>query len=189
MLVDAVNAALKNNRTRRAAEGKGVGPGESESGDNPPPAKLTRRERREAKKAAEQGGAVHISANTNGDGVAPPSWYKTDSATQAEQQAAKTLGVMGELQWLTGVVYEPSTAELLGDIEEWLPHEKVKVTHVGVIRGMSAQAADQHWINNKEQGDWGCVIGVTDGDRTTGRMFIISPLTEHGREQMYKRAA
>lgn len=199
--VSEFNDALRENkvaRYKRDAQGSntvttdGVGPGDSVavSGSGGQQVKLNKRQRRALrKKGSDPVMDNGVSINANGDGIAPPHWYSTDTATAQEQQAAKSLGVMGELQWLTGVLYEPQTGEMLGDIEEYLVADKQKIKHIGMIRNISAAAADQHWINNKEGGGWACIIGVTASAPGEGRYFIMSPLTQKGREQMMKQAA
>lgn len=196
-LVKEFNDALRRNKVDRykdlaqrrdAANSNGESAAVSGAGGQQ--AKLNKRQRRALRKKGSTstvGSAVTL--NASGDGIAPPHWFDTSTATAEEQQAAKSLGVMGELQWLTGVLYEPQTGEMLGDIEEYVQADKQKVKHVGILRNMSAAAADRNWINNKQKGNWACVIGVTSAVRGEGRYFIMSPLTEKGREQMMKQAA
>lgn len=129
--------------------------------------------------------------NGRGDFVCPVHWFDTSSATSAEQQQAKSSGVMGELQWLKGALFEPETGELYGDIEEYIPGlNGGKIVHTGIMRNMTAAAADRNWINNKETGGWVAVVGLTDDNRVdTTRAFIVTPLTEAGLKQMKEQAA
>lgn len=125
--------------------------------------------------------------DSTGEYVAPAHWYSTQTATSTEQQAAKSLGVMGQIDFLQGVCFEPDTGELLGDIQEYLPGDG-KITHTGVVRNLSATAAANRWVNNG--GQWGVIIGVSDDkDMPGGKVFIVSEMTDIGKEQMKTRAA
>jgi hypothetical protein len=126
-----------------------------------------------------------------GDFICPVHWFDTGSATGAEQQAAKSSGVMGELQWFKGALFEPETGELYGDIEEYIPGVNGgKIIHTGVMRHMTAAAADRNWINNKETGGWVAVVGLTDINQfDSSKAIIVTPLTEAGLSQMKKQAA
>ena len=125
--------------------------------------------------------------DATGEYNAPAHWYSTKTATSTEQQAAKSLGVLGQIEFLQGVCYEPDTSELLGDIQEYLPGNG-KITHTGIVRGLSAHAASNGWVENG--GQWGVIIGVTDDkDMPGGKIYIISEMTEIGKKQMATRAA
>jgi hypothetical protein len=122
-----------------------------------------------------------------GEYTAPSHWYSTQGATTAEQQQAKSLGVMGSIEFMTGVIYEPETGELLGDIQEWVSGSG-KIDHVGIVRNISGHNAKARWIDNG--GQWCVVIGVTDAHSgVTGRTLIVSELTEVGKQQMRQAAA
>jgi hypothetical protein len=135
--------------------------------------------------------ATESKVSGSGDFMCPPHWFDTSSATGAEQQGAKSAGVMGELQWFKGALYEPETGELYGDIEEYVPGVGGgKLVHTGIMRNMTAAAADQAWINNKETGGWVAIVGVTDDNRVDiTRALIVTPLTEAGLKQMKNQAA
>lgn len=122
------------------------------------------------------------------EAIMPASFYRSTTATQAEQAAAKKLGVFGELQWLSGVLYDPDVCAVLGEIDDHLPgHGRVK--YDAELRNVTASIADRKYINNvhprfKRSGDWVCIIGVMDDPIMKKRQFIVSELTDEGRKKV-----
>lgn len=122
--------------------------------------------------------------------VLPPSHYSTSSAKQDEINAAKSLGVLGELQWLQGVAYDPDNCSVLGIIEDFIPGQG-KIQYDAELRMTTASIADRKYINNASAsgipGDWVVVIGATTDQTTNQRLFVVAPLNDEGRRQMMNR--
>lgn len=121
------------------------------------------------------------------DMILPPTHYSTASATVVERNAARSLGVMGELQWLQGVAFDPDQCSVLGFLEDFLPGKGV-VQYDAELRHTTAAQADRKYINNKSEfgksGDWVVIIGATTDKQTNNRLFIVAPLNDEGRRHM-----
>lgn len=102
-----------------------------------------------------------------------------------EIEAAKKQKVFGNLQWFEGVFYDGDDGELWGDIEEYIPGQG-KITHTGVIRGMSQQAADMLYCteNNTTRriGDWAIVVGTGHSGTTNGTFYTLLPIPNEARK-------
>ena len=213
-LVDEVKAALGKNRSaisqRKAAEREAAAPATDALAihtEHKKALRLSKRDRKKQRIAETKAAKVpepkeeaklttsvrttESAGNNGGDYICPPHWFSNSSATSAEQQAAESKGVMGELQWFKGAFFEPETGELYGDIEEYIPGAGGgKMVHIGIMRNMSAAASDQNWINNKEVGGWVAVVGMTEQNRMdTSVALVVTPLTEAGLKQMKQQAA
>lgn len=133
------------------------------------------------KEGADRAGVEHEICH---DEILPEAWYTSGGATPNEKQAAKTLGVMGSLEWFQGVYYETETGELHGDVEIYIPGEGKKKT-IGIVRNMSATAAAKEFDN----GGWVAVIGLAHRKDLGGKVYVMAPLTDEGKSGMKKRAA
>lgn len=122
------------------------------------------------------------------DYIVPDAWYSAKSATVQERQAAKTIGVMGELQWFQGAFFEPSTGELYGDIQYY---EKGvgKVTAPAVLRNMTARVASEKYTNNKENGGWIVVCGAYHDQQMKAKTYVVAELNDVGRAGLKAMAA
>ena len=123
--------------------------------------------------------------------ILPAKCYSPSTASQAERNAAKSLGVYGELQWLQGVMFEPELCTVLGFIEDYSPGEG-RVSYDAELRCTTAAIADRKYINNKsiydKPGDWVVIIGATTDKDTNKRLFVVAPLNDEGRRHIMKRA-
>lgn len=130
--------------------------------------------------------------DTSGELIMPPGFYTTDSATSVEIQAAKSLGVLGELQWLSGVMYDDEACAVVGELEDYIVGQG-KIKYDAELRNCTRSVADRMWINNKNKdgrnGDWVCIIGATVDQITKQRLFVVAPLTAEGKEKLHSRAA
>lgn len=127
----------------------------------------------------------------NNDMVLPANTYSASTASTEERNAAKSLGVMGELQWMQGVAYDPEQCSVLGFIEDFVAGEG-RVQYDAELRATTASIADRSYINNKSKfgkpGDWVVVIGATIDKITNKRLFVVAPLNDEGRRHMMKKA-
>lgn len=119
-----------------------------------------------------------------------PNHYSTSSAKQEEINAAKSMGVLGELQWLQGVAYDPDNCSVLGVIEDFIPGQG-KIQYDAELRMTTASIADRKYINNANAagvpGDWVVIIGATTDQTTNQRLFVVAPLNDEGRRHMMNR--
>lgn len=124
--------------------------------------------------------------------IMPPTFYSDVSATGPEKQAAKSLGCLGELQWLSGVMYDDEAAAVIGEVEDYIVGQG-KVKYDAELRHVTRAHADRMWINNKHKdgrnGDWVCIIGATVDQITKKRLFIVAPLTAEGKQKLHARAS
>lgn len=122
----------------------------------------------------------------------PTDWYSVRNSTVSERELAKKWGMYGELQWFSGVVYDNSTAEIIGDIDVW-DRDAGKVKYAGVIRGCSEARANSEYIDNdlgkksSVPGNWVVVVGARE-ETALGRILVVAELTQAGRAGLEKMA-
>lgn len=116
---------------------------------------------------------------------APRTWYSTQTATHAEQQTALQSGSFGEVVFMTGVAYEPSTQEYFGEIEEFDHVTKEKIKYDAVVRMLTAKKASYEY----GAGGWGVVVGEYVDNTTTMKCLIVSPFTKRGEEKFLAMAS
>lgn len=194
--------AVAQNRTERFSDElnteSGVQPGEAGAADHKPKNKKERRlaRKQQLKLGSKKDSKSDLPSDTrrggvefdaNGEAIAPSHWFSTGTATAAEQQSAKSLGVMGSIQYFKGIAYEPSTCELFGEFEVWDVASRSKVKYEAVLRGLSGHAALDKWVDSG--GDWACIIGRYEDKAMRQYVFVVSGLTDAGKKQMYDRAA
>lgn len=116
---------------------------------------------------------------------APATWYTTAAATRGEQATAEENNTIGEIVFMNGVAYEPSTCEIFGEVEDYDRENKTKIKYDAVVRGMSAHAATAQYGD----GGWGVIIGEYTDQVLGNRVLVLSPFTERGKEMFIKAAA
>lgn len=200
-ILDEVKEAMRLNRAERfqreTAKANEAGAGETKPVEiGTPPARKSKRERRKERAAAREA-AKQAAAQLADDGVpgedesiyderCREEWYSVATATGSERQVAKSLGLMGSLQWFRGELYDTDTCEVFGEFEEY-ESGIGKVKYRAVLRNVTSSIADRLWINGP--GDWVAVIGASNPEKDAAREYVVCELNSIGKKKLKERAA
>lgn len=116
----------------------------------------------------------------------PLTWFSERLTSNSERKMAVDTGFFGEMHWFSGVVYDDTVGELIGEVEIW-SKKNGKQTYTGIVRGISQPRAHSQFIDNAfkgmKEGGFAVITGAKADDQL-GTVFIMSELNMIGKDAL-----